>query len=118
MPNSSQLRSSVCDLHAAELVADARRDRRAVGRHVVVGGGQRAVGPADAAAGEAQAVEGLRRGDLVDEVQVDVEQALGHLVGVPDLVEQRAGHGADQLLRSPAETTASRAASPGPGFSK
>ena len=78
------------DLHAAELVLDPRGDRRAVGRHVVVGGRERAVGPADRAAGEPQAVERLRARDLVDEVQVDVEQAGGDLVGVPDLVEQRA----------------------------
>ena len=71
------------DLHAAELVADARRDRRAVGGHVVVGRGQRAVGPAHRAPGEAQAVEGLRARDLVDEVQVDVEQALGAPRGRP-----------------------------------
>ena len=62
-----------------------------VGR-VVVGGRERAVGPADRAPGQAQAVEGLRAGDLVDEVQVDVEQAVGHLVGLPDLVEQRLWH--------------------------
>ena len=35
------------------------------------------------APGHAQAVEGLRAGDLVDEVQVDVEQAVGHLVRPP-----------------------------------
>jgi hypothetical protein len=40
----------------------------------------------------------------VDEVQVDVEQRVGDLVRVPDLVEQRAGHA--QLLLSPAATTA------------
>ena len=79
------------DLHAAELVADARGDRRAVGRHVVVGGGQRAVGAAHGAAGQAQAVEGLRARHLVDEVQVDVEQVRRDLVGRPDLVEQRRG---------------------------
>ena len=84
-------------LDARELVADPRGDRRAVGRHVVVGGGQRAVGPADRAAGQPQAVERLRAGHLVDEVQVDVEQAGRDLVGVPDLVEQGLGHGR-QLL--------------------
>ena len=56
----------------------------------MVGGGERAVGAADRAAGEPQAVEGLRARDLVDEVQVDVEQARRDLVGGPDLVEQRA----------------------------
>ena len=53
------------DLHARELVGDPRGDRRAVGRHVVVGGGERAVGPAHGAAGEPQAVERLRARDLV-----------------------------------------------------
>ena len=77
------------DLHARELVADARGDRRAVGGDVVVGGGERAVRAADGAAGQAQALEGLRARDLVDEVQVDVEQAGRHLVRGPDLVEQR-----------------------------
>ena len=80
------------DLHARELVLDPRGDGRAVGRRVVVGGRERAVGAAHRAAGHAQAVEGLRAGHLVDEVQVDVEQAVGHLVGLPDLVEQRLWH--------------------------
>ena len=56
--------------------------------HVVVGGGERAVGAAYPAAREPQAVEGLRARDLVDEMQVDVEQAGRDLVGGPDLVEQ------------------------------
>ena len=103
------------DLHARELVADLGRDRRAVGRHVVVGGRERAVGPADGAAGEPQAVERLRAGDLVDEVQVDVDQAGRDLVGRPDLVEERARA---HERRSPADTTASRTASSFPGFSK
>ena len=78
------------DLHAAERVADARGDRRPVRRDVVVGRGQRAVRPAHGAAGEPQAVEGLRARHLVHEVQVDVEQVRRDLVGGPDLVEQRA----------------------------
>ena len=81
------------DLRAAERVLDARRDRRAVGRDVVVGGRDRAVRAADRAAGEAQAVERLRARDLVDEVQVDVDEVVGDLVGRPDLVEQGLGHG-------------------------
>ena len=76
------------DLLAAELVLDQLRGRRAVGRRVVVGRRERAVGPAHRASGEAQAVEGLRAGDLVHEVQVDVDEAVGDLVEVPDLVEQ------------------------------
>ncbi len=62
-------------LHPRELVLDARRHRRAVGRRVVVGRRERAVGPAHRATGEAQPVEGLRARDLVHEVQVDVQQA-------------------------------------------
>ena len=52
------------------------------GRDVVVLGGQRQVGTAYGAAGEPQALEGLRRGHLVDQVEVDVEEvglALGAL---------------------------------------
>ena len=100
-------------LHARELVADARRRRGPVGGDVVVGGGERAVGPAHRAPGEPQALEGLRAGDLVHEVQVDVQQARRDLVRGPDLVEEGAHD-----RRSPAETTASRTASSFPWFSK
>ena len=41
------------------------------------------------------------------EVQVDVDQAVGDLVGLPDLVEQGLRH---QLRRSPAATTARNSA--------
>ena len=55
-------------------------------------------GAPDRATGGAQPVERLRAGDLVQQVQVDVEQvglALGaaHDVRVPDLLRQRASHG-------------------------
>ena len=43
-------------------------------RDVVVLGGQGQVRAADRAAGQAQAVEGLRAGHLVDEVEVDEEE--------------------------------------------
>ena len=79
------------DLHAAELLADLGRRRRAVRRDVVVGGGERAVRAGGPCAGEAEAVEGLRARDLVHQVQVDEDEARGHLVGGPDLVEQRLG---------------------------
>ena len=61
---------------------------------VVVLGGQRQVGAADRAVGEAQAVEGLRRGHLVEEVEVDVEQ-VGLSRGAPDdvLVPDLLGQG-------------------------
>ena len=77
------------DLYPGELVGDQPRGRGAVGRHVVVGGRDRLVGPADRAALEPQPVEGLRRGHLVDQVQVDVDQPVPDLVRAPDLVEHR-----------------------------
>ena len=66
------------------------------GGHVVVGGGHRQLGVAHAPAGQPQAVEGLRRGHLVDQVEVDEEQvglALGAVddVAVPDLLAEGAG---------------------------
>ena len=67
------------DLGPAGGLLDEGRDvhqRRAVGRgDVVVDRGQRAVRPADGAVGEAEPLEGLGGGHLVDEVAVDVEQA-------------------------------------------
>ena len=63
---------------AAPRAAARRADRRSARRRrvgdVVVHRRERQVGPPHAPAGEAQALERLRRGDLVDEVQVDVEQ--------------------------------------------
>ncbi len=80
------------DLDPRELVGDQARRHRAVGGRVVVGGGQGLVGAAHRAVGQAQPVEGLRRGDLVDQVQVDVDQVLGDLVGFPELVEHGLRH--------------------------
>ena len=63
---------------------------------VVVLGRDREVRPADARPGEAEPVERLRAGDLVHEVEVDVEQVgrlplpLAHQVAVPHLLGQRA----------------------------
>src|SRR5580704_2674306 len=67
------------------------------GRHVVVLGSDGQVGPAYLAVGRAQPVEGLRAGDLVDEVEVDIEQVglafrATHHVGVPDLLGERTAH--------------------------
>ena len=103
------------DLHARKLVLDPRGEGRAVGRRVVVGGRERAVGPAHAPAREPQAVERLRARDLVHEVQVDVQQPVGDLVRLPELLEQRLSH---QLRLSPAASTARSAASPPLLFSK
>ncbi len=61
---------------------------KSVRRHVVVGGRDRAVGAADAAAGEPQPLERLRARDLVDEVEVDEEQVVADHVLVPDLLVQ------------------------------
>ena len=99
--------------------------RELVHRRVVAGGDvvihrrERQVGPAHPAAGEAQALERLRRGDLVDEVQVDVEQvgqalrAL-HEMALPDLVEERLTH-ASTLARA---CEACAAACGFPGFGR
>ena len=62
------------DLDAAFRLVDAVGAVR--GRHVVVGDGDRRVGPMHLAARDAQALEGLRAGDFVDEVPVDIEQAV------------------------------------------
>jgi hypothetical protein len=84
------------DLGARHRVGDGQLD--VGGRDVVVLGGQRQVGAPDRAAGQPQPVERLRAGDLVHQVQVDVEQvgfvALtgAHQVPVPDLLGQRASH--------------------------
>ena len=68
------------------------------GRHVVVDDGERLLRRAHLAVREAQALEGLRAGHLVDEMAVDVEEAgavgafLDQMV-VPDLVVERLGDG-------------------------
>ena len=68
------------------------------GRHVVVDHGERLLGRANLATRRAQAFERLRRGHLVHQVAVDIEQAgavLGfvHQMVVPDLVVQGGGLG-------------------------
>ena len=68
------------------------------GRDVVIDHGQRLLRRVHLAAGGAQAFEGLRRGHLVDQMAVDIEQA-GAVIGfvhqmvVPDLVVQRGRFG-------------------------
>jgi hypothetical protein len=78
------------ELDARELVLDAalEPDRG----DVVVGGGEGAVGAADGAAGDPQAVERLRAGDLVDEVEIDEQEVVADHVVVPDLLERGLGH--------------------------
>ena len=86
------------DLFRGDLVGDVEAVIDAGGRHVVVDRGDGAIGPTDLAIGEAEALEGLRAGDLVDEVEVDVED--GGLIGgfgdevlLPDFFKHRAGCG-------------------------
>ena len=67
-------------LGAADLVGDGLVD--VGGGDVVVLGGHRQVGPPHAPARQPQPVEGLRRGHLMHEVQVDVEQ-VGLAVAAP-----------------------------------
>ena len=96
-----------------------QRDRRAAEhlgserRRGMIHGGERALGAPYAEAALAQHREGLRGGDLVDQVQVDVEhgggvRALGaHLVSSPHLVEQglrRARHRSDLRFQPEAAT--------------
>src|SRR5204863_5284378 len=59
------------DLLEGNLVGD---DPEVIGRGVVVERAEGQVGAADAAPGQLEAVEGLWRGDLVGQVEVDVEQ--------------------------------------------
>ena len=79
--------------------ADRIGDRAGCRRHVVVLCREGQVGAAHRPAGEAQAVESLWRGDLVDQVQVDVENvrlafdAAHHMVR-PDLFRECPAHAA------------------------
>ena len=64
------------------------------GGDAVVGGGDGEIGTADLEAALAQSVERLRRGDFMDQVQVDDTAALGapgffvNYVGVPDFFDE------------------------------
>ena len=95
MPNSAQFLRSALTCALAIWSAMTRRSWTRGGGDVVVDGGDVAVGAAELAAGEAEAFEGLRAGDLVDELEVDVEDGglaggLGDDVVLPDFFE----HGA------------------------
>ena len=93
MPNSAVLSSRTFSCWAE--TGSATGLSMSVVGHVVVRRRHGQVGPAHRAPGQAQPVEGLGRGHLVDEVQVDEEEvglALGGVddVGVPDLLAERA----------------------------
>ena len=87
-----QPRDGIRDRLQATVALDLRR------RHVVVGRGDVGVDPPRLAAGQAQALERLRRGHLVEDVAVDVEQrrsiiAAHDFVHLPQFVVQGlAGH--------------------------
>ena len=73
------------------------------GRDVVVDHGQRLLRRVNLAARGAQAFKRLRRGHLVDQMAVDIEQAgavfgFVHQMVVPDLVVQRGGFGHERKL--------------------
>jgi len=81
----------------------------AFGGGVVVGDGQRPVGAAHAATGGAEAGEGLGRGHLMDQVQIDIDDGLaarlrgqGDEVRIPDLVVQRAASHGGYIGQDPA----------------
>ena len=70
----------------------------------MVDDGERLFGMADLAAGQAQALEGLRARHLMDEVAVDIEQAGAVVLAVDDVVVEdlvvecaRCAHGRDPL---------------------
>jgi hypothetical protein len=85
------------DLRARHRVRDRREDVQR--GDVVVFGRDGEVRPADGAAREAEPVERLRTGDLVHEVEIDVEQVrflpltLTDQVLIPHLLGQRDSHG-------------------------
>jgi len=80
------------DLPLGQRVPDPQRPT--LGGDPVIDGGQGQIGPANRAPRQGQRFEGLRGGDLVDQVKVDVQQvglaaAPGdHHMVVPHLVEQ------------------------------
>jgi hypothetical protein len=79
-------------LPARELIRDKPGDGRSVSGHIVIGRREGLVGPPHLASGETQPVERLRRGDLVNQMEVDVDQVAIDLVCGPDLLEEVLGH--------------------------
>ena len=74
-------------------------------RHDVIDGRHRAVGIPHRPPSRPQHVERLRRGDLMNQVQPDEQlrlaiRQLAHRMQVPDLLEERGGHG-EMGLRGP-----------------
>ncbi len=89
------------DLRGGDLVRDDEAIVCGSCGHVVIDGGDVTVGAAEFAACHANAVEGLRGGDLVDELEIDVEDrrlagGFGDDVILPHLLK----HGAWLLVRA------------------
>jgi hypothetical protein len=83
------------DLTGADGIGDRLVD--VLGGDVVILGGHCQLGPSNLTARQSEPVEGLGRGDLVDQVEVDIEQvgfttlALMDEVALPDVVCQGVG---------------------------
>ena len=110
MPNSAQLVSSCVELLGGDRVDDGQR--AVGGGNAVVGGGDGEIGTPDLEAALAQAVEGLRRSDFVDQVQVDEEQRgraglLVDDVGIPKFFDDGTWHKSHSLSvgRLPSSTS-------------
>jgi hypothetical protein len=91
------------DLCARDRVGDRLVD--VDGRHVVILGGQREVRPTHRAPGSPKPIDRLGAGDLVDQVQVDVEQVglprgAAHHMRVPYLLGQCPTHDDLRFLAS------------------
>ncbi len=83
-------------LHLVPCDVVENRQRAVCRGDVVVDGRDAPIGPSHRAPGQAQALEGLGRRHLVDEMEIDVEKivtvvARPNDVLVPDLLEERAG---------------------------
>jgi hypothetical protein len=92
-PELLAVASQCLDLGAAHRV----RDRPRGCGDVVVLGREREVGAAHGSPRQAESVEGLRAGHLMEEVEVDVEEVglplpPAYDVGLPHLLGQRSGH--------------------------
>ena len=112
-PELGAVVGQLLDLGRRDQVGD--RQRAIVGRDRMIGRGHGLARPANRQAALAQPGECLRAGDLVDEVQVDREDARGALLlmddmAVPDLVDEGArlarsdGRHVRRLAQGPART--------------
>ena len=114
---------ATCSRERWSAIASSAVRSRGIGGDVVVGGRERAVGPAHLAAREPQPLERLRGGHLVDEVEVDVEQRraalpLGRRAPRAPPRSSRTWSWASAILLRPAAITDMNRVSRRPGFSK